>query len=219
MNEISVTDIPKPDVLLATSCSPASSYAWPLYDDDPSPSTLCGADLTAPALLSYPIPQMCLREMGWEDTPYSTLVEGMAEFVSSEPTSKFSDLAAAQVEELSTRERLDPIAGGRDWQALIRCLDAVWDCEDLTTVAVTKILHRKRSDLVPINDSLLREFYRLPTRDYDKLFVAIRRDLGNDQTKSLLASLTSDRRTPSGRPMTDLRALDIVVWMHMRSVA
>ena len=106
-----------------------------------------------------------------------------------------------------------------DRQALIRCLDAVWDCEDLTTVAVTKILHRKRSDLVPINDSLLREFYRLPTRDYDKLFVAIRRDLGNDQTKSLLASLTSDRRTPSGRPMTDLRALDIVVWMHMRSVA
>ena len=57
MDHRSATEIPNAQVLLDDYCSDTRRYAWPLYDEDPSPNTLCGADITATAFLSYPIPE------------------------------------------------------------------------------------------------------------------------------------------------------------------
>jgi hypothetical protein len=211
----SITDITDPEKLLETFCSPSTNYAWPLYDEDASPGTLTGADLTSPALVGYPIKMQCLNEMGREGTPYAELFARMQQFVSTPIASAFSDIDQSTVEAISNRKVSESIQGPEDWQALIRCFDAVAACKDITSVAVTKILHRKRPELVPINDSRLRNFYGIKSRGYDKLFAAIHHDLDRPDTRSLLSSLISNRSTPRGRAMTDLRALDIVVWMHM----
>ena len=81
-------------------------------------------------------------------------------------------------------------------------------------MAVTKILHRKRPDLIPINDSLLRAFYG-SGRSYSKLFLSIFDDL--HEHGEALRKIAGAYRTPSGRTMSELRALDIAIWMHQRA--
>lgn len=215
MPPVSVGDIRDADLLVAEFCSPTNGYAWPLYDEDPSPRTLCGADLTAPALASYPIQGKYLNEMGRGGSEYAELVSLMREFVTLSPTSRFAELDPGLLTDAITRTLGGPVSGPADWQALIRCLDAVNGLKGMTSVAVTKILHRKRPDLVPIVDSRLTNFYGGKTRRYDLLFQAIHNDLQNTATQKLLAEISQHRSTPAGRPMTDLRALDIVVWMYM----
>jgi hypothetical protein len=101
------------------------------------------------------------------------------------------------------------------WQHFINCLDAVQPCKQLTSVVVTKILHRKRPELVPINDTLVRAFYGAKN-SYASLFKAIRADVTNEETQALLDKCREGRRTTDGRDMSRLRALDIIVWMHMK---
>jgi hypothetical protein len=215
VSNASVTDISNPGELLEKYCSPTHGFAWPLYDEDPSPRTLCGADLTAPGLLSYPIQGKYLNKMGQVGSGYAELISLMDQFVSVNVQSSFSGLDEEVVAGLSSRSTGDPILGPDDWQALIRCLDATKTLKGIKSVAVTKILHRKRPGLVPIKDRLLNEFYDLDG-SYDALFRAIHRDLQTPQTNALLTELIRGRSTPAGRPMTVLRALDIVVWMHMK---
>lgn len=143
------------------------------------------------------------------------LVERIEAFVATPETVRFSDLDIEVVAGLATRQAGDHIAGPAEWQAFIRCLDAVQDCKGLTSVAVTKILHRKRPWLTPLNDSRVRHFYDV-RHDYSALFAAIRDDLERQPTREMLAELASGQTTPAGRPLTDLRALDIVIWMAER---
>lgn len=197
-------------------------YAWPLYDDDPSPGVLSGADLTAPALLSYSISGTHLNEMGRDPepdspNPYRELYEAMATFVAVEDGgTSFAEVTEAQITELTTRTRHVPVDGPESWTALVACLDAVQRCRGLTTVAVTKILHRKRPDLVPINDSKVREFFGVP-HDYPKLFATIHAEVSDADTMALLNELAAPHITPGGRTMSPLRALDIIAWMDVQS--
>ena len=89
-------------------------------------------------------------------------------------------------------------------------MQAAQECPGLTSVAVSKILHRKRPALVPIVDSRVRSFYGAEGKDYVSLFERIHGDINMHQ-----AAL--DRwREPyfvDGRPMSRLRTLDIVIWM------
>lgn len=87
------------------------------------------------------------------------------------------------------------------------------DVSHTPSVAVTKILHRKRPDLVPINDDRLRTFYGAGY-GYARLFKAIWDDLQQAQVQQELGAWIQGVQTPSGRPLTMLRALDITVWMH-----
>jgi hypothetical protein len=79
----------------------------------------------------------------------------MVEFVETPPSSNFSELDRSAGVALRA-DKYDVPDVPEDWRKFVRCLELVQSCKGLTSVAETKILHRKRPDLVPINDSLLR---------------------------------------------------------------
>jgi hypothetical protein len=90
----------------------------------------------------------------------------------------------------------------------------------LKAVAVTKILHRKRPNLVPIFDSQVFEFYLgspPPTGAYGetprRLWPKLQADLRANRT--WLADLAAPIKTPDDRSLSVLRAADIVIWEHM----
>jgi hypothetical protein len=205
---------------LADYTDPSAAYAWPLYDDDPSRTVLTGADLAAPALLSYPIRGHYLDQMGCDNreagggdpNPYRMLFERMVMFVETDDGAVFHELPDKELTSLTTRRRGEDVSGPASWGAFIRCLDAAADCPGLTSVAVTKILHRKRPELVPLNDSRVREFFGVSHR-YDQLFRTIHAHLRDPQTFKQLRALAEPYQTTQGRPMTPLRALDIIAWM------
>ena len=207
--------------LVETYCSRSGPFAWPLYDEDESPKTLTGADLTAPALLSYPIKGKYLNLLGQgaEDgetaNDYRVLYSNMQSFIAAPVASNFHGLDRDVVEAL-TADEYHHDGAPDDWRAFVRCLESVQKCPGLTSVAVTKILHRKRPNLVPIKDSLVRDFYGAG-RSYATLFLAIYDDLQNNF--ATLRDMAQKYTTPLGRPMTELRALDISVWMYMQDPA
>ena len=209
--------------LLGTYTNGFEKYGWPLYDQDPTPSTLVGVDLASPALLSYPIWSKHLNEMGRrtregeaEVNHFNVLFEAMVAFVNTESNEKFWEIPYSAVASLSTRERGDEVEGSPGFTKLLACFDAAQKCERLGTVAVTKILHRKRPDLVPINDSLVRKFYGVKY-SYAPLFAAIHNDLQDEETFKMLQDLASPYTGLDGRKMSILRALDIVIWMYEKS--
>jgi hypothetical protein len=194
-------------------------YGWPLYDQDPSPDVLVGVDLAAPALLSYPIKSKYLDQMGRtpgadSSNPYHALQCALNAFVSATPVSTFQGVSSDAVRNLAVRSSDDTPIGPEDFALFVRCLDAAEPCKGIRSVAVTKILHRKRPDLVPINDSRVRKFYGVKN-SYAPLFEAIHADLQDKETTEMLLRLAEPHVGIDGRPMSLLRALDIVVWMHM----
>ena len=216
-------DIAEARGLLERYVSDFENFGWPLYDQDPTPSTLVGVDLASPALLSYPIWSKHLNEMGRrtregeeEINHFNVLFEAMVAFVNTKSNEKFWEVPYSAVASLSTRERGDEVEGSPGFTKLLACFDAAQECERLGTVAVTKILHRKRPDLVPINDSLVRRFYGVKY-SYAPLFAAIHNDLQDEETFKMLQDLASPYTGLDGRKMSILRALDIVIWMYEKS--
>jgi hypothetical protein len=70
---------------------------------------------------------------------------------------------------------------------------------------------RLRPWLVPVYDSLVRGFCGVsnkPFSFYRKLHADMRANRG------MLTELVSGKFTPDNRPLSDLRALDIVIWHH-----
>jgi hypothetical protein len=206
--------------LLGTYVSDFEKFGWPLYDQDPSPSILVGVDLASPALLSYPIKSKYLNEMG-RQTPegekpneYNMLFKAMAEFVNTESAEKFWEVPRSAIAALTSRDSGATVEGPSGFAKLIACLDAAQPCTGIRSVAVTKILHRKRPDLVPINDSRVRKFYGVKN-SYPPVFNAIHNDLQDEETFKMLEGLAAPYRGLDDRPMAILRALDIVIWMYM----
>lgn len=80
---------------------------------------------------------------------------------------------------------------------------------------MTKILHRKRPYLVPIFDSKVAQFYGTTPAKPRELWPALQRDVQDHGP--WLNQLAKGILTPDGRPLSRLRALDIVIWEHMTS--
>jgi len=206
--------------LLETYVSNFENHGWPLYDQDPTPSTLVGVDLTSPALLSYPIKSKYLNEMGRqtregeEPNGCNVLLQAMTAFVNTASSEVFWEVPNSVISSQATRDSGMEVSGPQSFARLIACFDAAESCKGIRSVAVTKILHRKRPNLVPINDSRVRKFYGVKN-SYAPLFAAIHRDLQDRETMKMLSDLAAPYTGLDGRPMSVLRALDIVIWMHM----
>jgi hypothetical protein len=85
-------------------------------------------------------------------------------------------------------------------------------------VAVTKILHRKRPDLVPLIDRRIRTFYFGKNSGSDlNLLRLIHNDLQSHETTTLLDEWKKKFILANNLKMSRLRALDIIVWMKFES--
>ena len=191
-------------------CGRSSLYSWPYYDIDETPNLLVPTDILATSFLDYPIKgkiiQKLMLEYGMhsETNPYTKLSKHLSDVVSDESAKGlcFDDIPE---EQLGDREM-----GG--WGKVLTAIDAAQECKFLTSVFVTKVLHRKRPNLVPINDSKLRKFYGIKKHGYSDLFLAIHRDV--IQNRDYLDELRGKYVLPNGAVMSRLRVLDIVVWMN-----
>ena len=209
---VSILAISKSDAKqsLETYCSRSNHFSWPYYDIDETPNLLVPTDILATSFLDYPIKgkiiQKLMLEYGMysETNPYTKLSKHLSDVVSDESAKGlcFDDIPEEQLG--------DRLMGG--WGKVLDAIDAAQECKSLTSVFVTKVLHRKRPNLVPINDSKLRSFYGIKKHSYSELFLAIHRDVV--QNRDYLNELRGKYVLPSGVVMSRLRVLDIVVWMN-----
>ena len=106
--------------------------------------------------------------------------------------------------------------------AVAACRTAAANVPWFKESSLTKTLHRKRPQLVPIFDSAVYLFYfgRSPRFSRWSEHTAAARALWRRQQRDLLsnhswiADLAQDVPTPDGRRVTVLRAADIVIWEH-----
>lgn len=195
---------------LSTYCDPKSRYAWPWYDIDSTLGQITPLDLLAPSLLDYDLPHKIVRSMlqrNQSGGEYESLRERFELIVESSIGSRltFDEIPAESL-----------IGGNVEvWCHLVDTINfANKNCDKLTGVAVTKILHRKIPHLVPLIDSRVRTFYFGKNQGKDlELLRRIHEDINRPQVKTFLDQVRSIYRLPSGSPMSRLRALDIIVWM------
>jgi len=209
---VSILDIRKSDAKrsLETYCSRSNLFSWPYYDIDETPNLLVPTDILATSFLDYPIKGKIIQKlmleygMNSETDPYTKLSKHLSDVVSDESAKGlcFDDIPEEQLG--------DRLMGG--WGKVLDAIDAAQECKSLTSVFVTKVLHRKRPNLAPINDSKLRSFYGIKKHSYSELFLAIHRDVV--QNRDHLDELRGKYVLPNGVVMSRLRVLDIVVWMN-----
>jgi hypothetical protein len=181
-------------------------YAYPYYDGlvtNGSSDLLCTGDLLAPALLGvnvdldrmHTLSQLTpLLQRALDELPPNLTLQGAGDST--------VDLVAALYDPLD-----DPDVEDRDVKGSL----------------IAKVLHRKRSALVPLFDSKVRIFYQhemcVPPsprdgrswREYMGLLVrAMQYDLREnaEEFERLCRIVPAD-----GPPLSPLRILDIVVWM------
>lgn len=191
-------------------CAAASGYAWPAYDIDNNPELLTATDLLSPALLSYPIKSKYLNEMfrepakdeGPNSNSYFDLRVALEHFVkaTSASTSAF-ELWKCSGPEIS-----------QEWKSFRTALNISKTTKGLSAVAITKILHRKRPELVPLVDRRIRAFFGRRKHEDDQLFQDIQQFVvahGNQ-----LDLWRKPYSLSNGQPMSRLRVLDIAIWMQ-----
>ena len=188
---------------LDTYCT-GRAYAWPAYDIDPNPKLLTAMDLLAPALLNASVSWSAALAMAnsgdSDDDAPRELWNALTTVVED---------AQAHLVVFDEIENLDSDAS---WMKAHKAFEACQDVFSIKSTKVSKILHRKLPDLVPINDRLVRNFYDVGA---SSLWPALHDDIAANRTQ--IDDLRSKWSLPDGRPMSRLRCADIAIWMHMKS--
>ena len=204
----------KADEWLAEYCDEKSLYAWPWYDYDSNPDLLSAFDLLAPSFLNYHIPHKLRQKIlvpRDETNHYSVMKSEMSDFLTK---TKGLDLHFEKIS-VGIFDKPDNSPYG-DLISLIDHTNS--KCAGLSGVAVTKILHRKRPNLVPLIDRRIRTFYFGKNSGSDlKLLKLIHKDLQSQETITLLDDLRKNFVLANDLKMSRLRALDIIVWMKFES--
>lgn len=186
--------------------SPEGPRAFQTYDKCSSPTSFEPSDAFAPGLLDAPVKGRFVIEMFKEknesdpNSNYAELRKRIEEVVKSDLCRNGAFLAA-------------PPKTNEAWQLVRKAFIASDGTPGIKAGIVSKMLHRKLPDLVPIYDSKVHQFYgisnRTPARYWDALY--------NDWSANvqLLELLAKGHQTPDGRPLSILRVADIVIWEHM----
>ena len=189
-----------PDEVLLDHVDPRNGYAVQAYDQlvTNGSATLVDADLLAPNLIGTEVDRgrvLLLRDLlpdlaGVADLPPVALQDA-------------DDAVVAQVADLFAVLDRAPYAG-----------------KGVRGTIISKVLHRKRPDLVPLYDSRIFESYTAPgglPRAHDRgwqefmrlLLTQMRDDLRAEAAAfEALERLAAD----AGAPLTRLRILDVLVW-------
>ncbi|MGP3953869.1 DUF6308 family protein [Streptomyces sp. 7N604] len=197
---------------LLTYTDLSGERAFATYDRQGDPYVLTPLDCLAPALLSVPIGYRQVVPLFRPDGPGALVLQAMQAVLDSAAGRSATFLEA------------DLRAGEGAWALVDQALIASGEAgghgvPGFKAVSVTKILHRKRPHLVPIFDRTVYRFYTGqappygPYRDTPRrLWPLLQADLRANQ--EWLEELASPLRTPDGRPLSLLRAADIIIWEH-----
>lgn len=193
----------EPEALLGDYLNPTYAYGWPGYDTlvTNGAATLVTGDLLAPTLLEAHVDPArfgALAEMLPQLEGVGALPPG--------PLAEASDDDVARV------------------AALFAVLDAEhYRRRGIRGTIVSKVLHRKRPDLIPLYDSRIDAGYRAsgriphdPTRSWvafmDLLCRLMREDLQREADGFAdLVAFAAEK----GAALSPLRVLDILVWMAL----
>jgi hypothetical protein len=150
-------------------------------------------------------------KLGWEEVvPLFAEGDGPAQSLREKLNIALTELAGTEhFEDYDSVEKLETAVA-----SLAAANAATTKVKNWTPTTVSKVLHRRRPHIVPLNDSYVRAFYCVKTTESKLLRETLWRDLqGNKEWMSELASTV---RTPDGRKLTLLRLADILIWMDMR---
>jgi hypothetical protein len=193
--------------LLLGYLDPSGGYAWPAYDTLVTNGAveLVGADLLAPVLLGAHI-----------DVPrFKLLVDLLPELAA------VSELPQVALQDASDAD-IDAVA------ALFAVVDReVYRRRGVKGTILSKVLHRKRPDLVPLYDSRIYAAYtaegaihREAHREWRSFMALLLRHMRDDlQSEAVALSVLQDTaRAERGAELTPLRILDILIWMSLDDV-
>lgn len=193
--------------------SPLSTRSFATYDIQGDQSVFGPLDALAPNLLAAPVRSETVKRMfaGTIDDPHTRLrvsIQHLLAEVAGAPAS-FNDDLFPYPDRNSSRPT------SALWTLVVECFDLVKPrlIPYVRATTLSKMLHRKLPSLIPIVDSKVAKFYDLKNAD-DPLAYFER--FGNDLLEHavILIKLTRGRTTPDGRPISLLRAHDIIIWEH-----
>lgn len=186
--------------------SPAGPRAFQTYDRCSSPRSFDPVDAFAPGLLDATVKGRYVIEMFKEERTsdsefnYSELRRCIQEVVESVVCRDGRFLEA-------------PPEKNEAWQLVRKAFIASDSTPGIKAGIVSKMLHRKLPDLVPIYDSKVHKFYGISNRTPARYWDALYDDWYTNAR--LLMRWAQGRQTPDGRPLSILRVADIVIWEHM----
>ncbi|HVE64400.1 MAG TPA: DUF6308 family protein [Mycobacteriales bacterium] len=191
-----------PDELLLTYLDPAGGYAYPAYDTlvTNSSTALVDGDLLAPSLLGAHV-DLARFEL------LRTMLPDLSAGLSGLPPTSLADTDDAGIALVA--------------QCFADLDHPRYSGHGVRGTILSKVLHRKRPDLVPLYDSRIWTAYTAPGAvaragkrswvDFMTLLCAqMRADL---QAESAELSRLVDVAADQGANLTTLRLLDILVWM------
>lgn len=200
--KLSELQITAKEVLKAYT-APKAHFAFTTYDvqtDIRSP--LAPADVLMANLLSL--------RLGWQEVvPLFAEGDGPAQKLRQKLDAALSELADTKpFEDFESIEELESSVA-----SLAAANSATTDVPQWTPTTVSKVLHRRRPQIVPLNDSYVRRFYGVKVTESQILREALWKDLR--ENRGWMSELASTVRTTDGRTVTLLRLADILIWMDM----
>jgi hypothetical protein len=186
--------------ILAKYTDPALHYAFLTYDrqgdvDEP----LSPADVLSANLLSL--------KLGWKEViPLFASGDGPEQRLRLALDRALKDLRDAKP--LESYESVDALEAAV--ASLTKANAATVKVRNWTPVTVSKVLHRRLPQIVPINDSRVRKFYDVKMKESGKLRASLWRDIRENE--DWMRPLASTTTTPDGRPLSLLRLADVLIW-------
>ena len=187
---------------LATYTDPTQHYAFATYDVAPlhREGGIRAEDVFAANLLS-------LRLGAREVIPLFASGDGPEQRLRA----RLDEAARAMRAARPLEEHEDEAALEQAYATVAAANEATRDVKEWTPVTVSKVLHRFAPHAVPIVDSRVMAFYDVPRGSGRVLRERLWRDVRANV--DWLAPLAAAHTTPDGRPLSVLRAADIVIWM------
>ncbi len=178
--------------------SPTKGYAFNTYDIAGEPDApLTPADVLMANLLSL---KLSAREViplfnegdGPAQELRKALDHALVELRNAKPFESYEDITALEEAVTSLAKANFHSISVPEW----------------TAVTVSKVLHRRRPQIVPLYDSRVQDFYGV--RKPQNFRAALWEDIQDNL--DWLSEMASTKKTPDGRELSVLRLADILIW-------